>query len=94
MKVRQVISESSGCAVANQFIIEGEHNGQKGEIFQSYNTAIAFCPASGASIVLDKNSWDYSTTTGRYRNQFLGEKKAKTLKKIKSGEYILADLNK
>ena len=41
----------------------------------------------------DKDSWDYSVTTGKYRNQFLGENKAETLKKIKSGEYKLAKLN-
>jgi hypothetical protein len=32
-------------------------------------------------------------TTGKYRNQFLGETKKDTEAKIKSGEYILADLN-
>ncbi|KKN75879.1 hypothetical protein LCGC14_0375870 [marine sediment metagenome] len=44
-------------------------------------------------IYLDREMWDYSTTTGRYRNQFLGETKAETQKKIDSGEYILTDLN-
>jgi len=42
---------------------------------------------------LDRNKWDYSVTTGRYRNQFLGETKAETQKKIDSGEYELVDLN-
>ena len=42
---------------------------------------------------LDKTYWDYSTTTGKYRNQFLGETKKETEKKIKSGEYALVDLN-
>jgi|TARA_R100000479_G_scaffold54981_1_gene26072 hypothetical protein len=44
-------------------------------------------------VFLDKNYWDYSTTTGKYRNAFLGENIAETRKKIKSGEYILVDLN-
>ena len=39
------------------------------------------------------NAWDYSVTTGKYRNIFLGEKKAETQAKIDSGEYILTDLN-
>jgi len=80
--------------VPNQFLIKGAtHNGQIGCFFQSYNSIIAFRPASGASIVLDRSKWDYSTTTGKYRNIFLGETKKETEKKIESGEYILADLN-
>ena len=42
---------------------------------------------------LDKTYWNYSVTTGKYRNQFLGETKKETEAKIKSGEYILTDLN-
>ena len=105
MKVRQVISESSGRAVANQFIIrhdfkftnaEGQEKTGTKEVFQSYDSVIVEIINNGweQTVKLDRNKWDYSTTTGRYRNQFLGEKKAETLKKIKSGEYILADLNK
>jgi len=45
-------------------------------------------------IYLDKYSWDYSVTTGKYRNEFLGEGIAETRKKIASGEYILTNLNK
>ena len=44
-------------------------------------------------IYLDRNYWDYSVTTSKYRNLFLGETKRETEKKIKSGEYILTDLN-
>ena len=44
-------------------------------------------------LYLDREKWDYSKTTGKYRNQFLGETKAETQKKIDSGEYMLADLN-
>jgi hypothetical protein len=43
--------------------------------------------------VLDKNTWDYSRTTGKYRNIFLNESKKDTEAKIKSGEYKLANLN-
>ena len=83
----------NGNKVANQFIVEGELHGQPGLFFQSYNTVIAFKPGSGASPVLDAENWDYSTTTGKYRNQFLGENKKDTEKKIESGEYVLANLN-
>ena len=88
IRVEQVESESSGCPVANQFIIRSDD----GVRFQSYNTVIAFRPCAGP-VQLDRQSWDYSVTTGRYRNQFLGEKKAATERKIKSGEYVLTDLN-
>ena len=79
---------SSGNSVANQFEIV-EDNGDI--YFQSYRTMIA--KKSGGKIYLDKNAWDYSTTTGKYRNQFLGENKATTERKIKSGEYTLINLN-
>jgi hypothetical protein len=93
MKVENMIS-GRGNAIANQFLIKGaEHNGQIGCFFQSYSSMIAFRPASGASVYLDRNKWDYSVTTGKYRNQFLGETKKETEAKIKSGEYILTDLN-
>jgi len=44
-------------------------------------------------VTLDRDNWDYSRTTGKYRNEFLREGIADTRKKIKSGEYALADLN-
>jgi len=61
--------------------------------FQSYNTIIAVISPSGA-VTLNKK-WDHSNTTGKYRNLFLGDSgKKETAKKIRSGEYKLADLNK
>ena len=42
---------------------------------------------------MDKNTWDYSRTTGKYRNEFLGEGIAETRAKIKKGIYKLWDLN-
>ena len=44
-------------------------------------------------IFLDKNFWDYSVTTGKYRNIFLNETKKETQKKIDNGTYILTNLN-
>ncbi len=92
MKVSNMIS-NSGNPVHNQFIIDGMHYGQDGQFFQSYKSVVAFKPADGSSITLDQKYWDYSSTTGKYRNQFLGETKKDTQAKINSGEYILADLN-
>jgi len=88
VKVENFKSVRSGREVANQFRIFTD----KGCYFQSYNTVIAFKPFSG-KIQLDANSWDYSVTTGKYRNEFLSEKKKETEAKIKSGEYELVDLN-
>lgn len=83
----QNMTNNNGNKVANQFIIT---DGNK-EVFQSYNSVIAV--NEGGKITLDENTWDYSVTTGKYRNQFLGEGIAETRKKIKSGEYTLANLN-
>ena len=77
----------NGNKVANQFIITD--NGD--EYFQSYRSIIA--KRSRGKIYLDDYYWDYSRTTGKYRNEFLGEGIAETRKKIASGEYILTDLN-
>ena len=87
-KVRQMKSVRSGKPVANQFIIYTT----EGNYFQSYDSVIAF-KGDDNKITLDEYCWDYSRTTGVYRNQFLGEGIADTRSKIESGEYKLADLN-
>ena len=74
--------------VKNQFEIVTP----EGRIFQSYESVIVFIPNDG-KIKLDEKFWDYSVTTGKYRNQFLGEDKKATEKKIASGEYELTNLN-
>jgi len=78
----------NGNVVKNQFEISIN---SVGIYFQSYDSIIAIKTPDG--IVLDKNYWDYSVTTGRYRNIFLRECKKDTELKIKSGEYKIADLN-
>ena len=88
MKVANMTS-STGNEVPNQFIIVDDTGGRT---FQSYWSVIAHISADG-SVTLDRNKWDYLVTTGKYRNQFLGEGIAETRKKIKSGVYTLADLN-
>ena len=83
----------------NQFIITDDN---KNQYFQSCDSIIAKIPevidSSGnryslSKIILDKKYWNYSKTTRKYRNQFLGEKTKETQAKIDSGEYILTDLN-
>ncbi len=89
MKVSNMTS-SRGNKIANQFVIYGD-NGH--EVFQSYNSVIAIKQAGNNPILLDSHYWDYSVTTGKYRNQFLGENKKETQAKIDSGEYQLVNLN-
>ena len=88
IKVRNMESPKSFREVANQFIIETDD----AIIFQSYSTVIA--KKQNGRIYLDENSWNYSKTTGKYRNEFLGENTAETRRKIESGTYILTDLNR
>jgi len=88
IKVKQLRSATSGRDIPNQFIITSKDK----TIFQSYDSIIAVKWNDG-DIFLDKTYWDYSRTTGKYRNQFLGEDIKTTRKKIKSKEYRLVDLN-
>ena len=82
---------SKGNKVANQFII----NTPEYTLFQSYNSVIVKTTfEEGKRVVyLDEYYWDYSKTTGKYRNQFLGEDKKATKLKIKNNIYKLANLN-
>lgn len=69
--------------VANQIVIEDNEK----RVFQSYKSIIVIEYFDGRKTEIHRD-WDYSTTTGKYRNQFLGETKAETLAKLKSGEYV------
>tara|TARA_R100001460_G_scaffold1238_1_gene4783 strand:+ start:667 stop:945 length:279 start_codon:yes stop_codon:yes gene_type:complete len=92
MKVENIES-SKGNKIANQFVITDD---KQNEYFQSYRSMIVKKDYEGdqVKIYLDQKYWNYSNTTGKYRNIFLGETITETKKKIKSGEYILTDLNK
>lgn len=81
-------SPRTGNPIANQFEIYTD----KGVYFQSYRSIIAFKPRNGKT-QLDKNYWDYSRTTSKYRNEFLNEYTEETRHKIKEGEYKLTNLN-
>ena len=94
MKVTNM-TNSKGNTVKNQFILKYDGHFMPITAFQSYDSIIVRIThtTSGDVIHLDKDKWDYSTTTGRYRNEFLGEGIAETRKKIASGEYTLTNLN-
>ena len=76
MRVKNM-KNNKGNIVKNQFIISDD----SAIWFQSYNTIIAKKTSEG--IFLDINAWDYSRTTGKYRNIFLNETKRETEQKIK-----------
>lgn len=70
MKVQNMTSNSSGRTVPNQFIIT-DHTTNR-TTFQSYDSMIATIDYQNNTITLGED-WDYSRTTGRYRNQFFDE---------------------
>ncbi len=85
------LTGNAGNPVTNQFQITTN----KGTFFQSYESIIVFIPKKwDAKTQLDKYYWNYSTTTGKYRNIFLGEDRKETERKIKNGTYLLRNLNK
>lgn len=87
---------SKGVPVRNQFILStsGDDEGNV-EYFQSYDSIIVKKEyADGVyTVSLDEVYWDYSRTTSKYRSLFLNETTKETERKIKSGEYILCNLN-
>ena len=89
----QNMQNNNGTTVVNQFEIYFEY----GKLFQSYNSIIAIkfhCDVKNNKlenkVILGKN-YDYSTTTGKYRNIFLREKLKETRDKIDNGTYIYAE---
>lgn len=102
-KVENMNSPRTNTPVANQFVIT-ENGGILGnfikrETFQSYKSIIAIRTVWGENngnkveIELDSYYWNYSRTTSKYRNEFLGESTQETESKIKDGTYKLSDLN-
>ena len=103
MKVQNMTS-NKGNKIANQFIISDSiinlpEDHYQGDMFQSYDSNIVFKSVrsgdngNSLKVFIDEKYWDYSVTTGKYRNQFLGETKKETQAKIDNGEYILTNLN-
>lgn len=87
MRVTNMLSPRTNREVANQFIIYADD----GVYFQSYRSIIA--KRQDGKTYLDEYYWNYSRTTSKYRNEFLGENTKETEAKIKAGEYILTNLN-
>ena len=99
-KVKNMESPKSGRAVPNQLIITEKGCGANGnfikrETFQSYDSIIAVATTwkDRTDIVLDENTWDYSNTTRKYRNEFLGMDSQEVKNLIDLGQIKLEDLN-
>jgi hypothetical protein len=82
-------TNNRGCRIPNQFEIETD----KEKFFQSYDSIIVKIEKETNKTYLDAKYWNYSQTTGKYRNIFLREDKKATEQKIKKGIYILTNLN-
>ena len=93
VSVRSMTSNSGNTNPNHQIITEPH-----GEVMVSYGTKICFMSFDSNKegkkrIILDENYWDYSTTTGRFRNQFLGMGIQECREGIKDGSIELSNLN-
>jgi hypothetical protein len=90
MKINNMTS-NRGNKIANQFIIHTP----EATYFQSYQSIIIKTTfEDGQRVVyLDEYYWNYSNTTSKYRNLFLGENSKIIENKIKKGIYKLTNLN-
>ena len=85
----QNMTGKNGRAIPNQFeVIDSEGR----EWFQSYKSMIAVKGLDGI-VSLDSEYWNYSNTTSKYRNQFLGMTTKEVKEGIKNGNILLTNLN-
>ena len=87
VKVSNLTSPRSGRDVPNQFEI------RVGNIryFQSYQSTIVKIEDGG--VFLDEFYWNYSRTTTKYLNQYLGQNTKEIKEGIQSGSIKLINLN-
>lgn len=79
-----------GNVAPHQYIITTEH----GQYLQSYDRIVAFAPMiEGARVMLDREGWNKTKATSKYRNAFLREDRKTTERKIRQGIYAMAPLN-
>lgn len=90
MKVVQ-LTNSNNKPVANHFIIYTPD----ATYLQSYKSIVVKTDFQDGKrvIYLDADTWDYSKTTAKYRNLYLGMTTKEIKDKIASGEIVLENLN-
>ncbi len=59
---------------------------EEGELLLHYNAPIAFKKRDG-EVILNEGYYNYSTTTSKHRNQFLGVESSVFNKKLKRGDF-------
>lgn len=69
MKVKNM-RNNNGNTIANQFVIMDMENGRNTITFQSYDSTIVCIDYHNETITVFPD-YDYSMTTGRYRNKFM-----------------------
>jgi len=90
------MTSRSGNIVPNQIILSDI----TGKTFVSYGSKIVFQSKTRADdglpleIVVDENYWDYSRTTGKYRNEFMSMGVQDVRDHIKDGRIKLGNLNR
>jgi hypothetical protein len=91
MQVKNMTSLKSYNNIPNQFIITDDNK----TYFQSYRSIIIKIERTEDKVItyLDPVYYNYSRTTSKYRNAFLGESTKEIESKIKQGVYILENLN-
>jgi hypothetical protein len=91
MQVKNMTSLKSYNNIPNQFIIYDDNK----TYFQSYKSIIVKIERLEDKVItyLDPIYYNYSRTTSKYRNAFLGESTKEIESKIKQGVYILENLN-
>jgi len=91
MQVKNMTSLKSYNNIPNQFIITDDNK----TYFQSYKSIIVKIERLEDKTItyLDPVYYNYSRTTSKYRNAFLGESTKEIERKIKEGVYILENLN-
>ena len=93
--VEQMTSRS-GNVVPNQAILSD----MTGKTFVSYGSKIVYQSKDRASdglpleIIVDENYWDYSRTTGKYRNEFMNMGVQDVRDHIKEGRIQVGNLNR
>jgi hypothetical protein len=90
------MTSRSGNIVPNQVILSD----MTGKTFVSYGSKIVYQSKDRASdglpleIVMDDRYWDYSRTTGKYRNEFMNMGVQQVRDHIKTGRIKIGDLNR
>lgn len=89
MRVENMVSPRTGREVANQFIIDGDGV----RTFQSYASTIAVIDYNERTVKIGVD-WNYSTTTGKYRNAFFKDENFRDMADTKGMDRVMEQVKK